>query len=294
MGIAHGNASDREGPLDDEEGIVEDAVEALPVVEGDVLRGQTRHAEADPDLEQEAARGQDLGRALTGGRAEEDLRRLDGAAPGQKGRRAAQAVARDLRFAAVGVEDPEADLGGLGLLDAQENEPVRSDPRVPLADPPGQVAGRRRGGPRAGGGEQEVVAEPVDLAEPHQRTLTVAMKSCDLAVGLLADEEDDLVAAGRLLEDVVEVADRSHLLAVDLEDDHAGGQVLAVGLAALADLGDQQALGRPESVAAGRRGRQGDDRDADVLFGAGDLTLLALGFELVDDGGRPSSPCRRG
>ena len=152
MGIAHGNACDREGPFDDEQGIVEDAVQALPVVEGNVFRGQTRHAEADLDLEREAARRQDLGLAFTGGRAEQDLRRLDGAAPGQKGGSTAQSVARELRFAAVGVEDPEADLGGLGLLDVQENEPVRSDPRVPLADPPRQVAGRRRRDPRAGGG----------------------------------------------------------------------------------------------------------------------------------------------
>ena len=132
---------------------------------------------------------------LARGRAKEDLGGLDGAAPGQVGGRAAQAVARDLRFAAVDVEDPEGGLGGLALFHAEEDEPVGPDPRVPVADPPGQVSGR--GGVRAATGrdDQEVVAEPVKLGESHQRTLTVAMKSCELAVGFRADEEDDLVAA---------------------------------------------------------------------------------------------------
>ena len=111
MGIAHGHARDREGPLDDEQRVVLDPVEVLPVVEGDVLGGEAGRAEADLDLEQGASEER-----ISEGRSPAAVRKrtlgdVDGAAPGQEGGRAAQAVARDLRFAAVGVEDPEADLG---------------------------------------------------------------------------------------------------------------------------------------------------------------------------------------
>ena len=115
---------------------------------------------------------------------------------------------------------------------------MRSSPSAPAPVWRSQIFLARSAGGRPAEGvpedHQEVVAERMELREFHQGTFKVTMSVLDLAVSLPPDEEDDLLAGGRLLQDAFELPDRGDLLPVDLDDDVACREPRLGGFAVVA------------------------------------------------------------